>query len=40
MLRGKFPELAEARDLWIECALERAQRDLEGIAGIDHERIG
>src|SRR5690348_14806761 len=33
-------ELAEARDPGIERALERSDRDLEGVAGVDHERVG
>ena len=40
LLRGEFLELAEALYSRIDCALERAHRDLEFIAGIDDQRLG
>src|SRR5260221_10560253 len=39
-LGGKILELAEARNLGIDRAVERAQCDLEAVAGVDHERVG
>src|ERR1700748_976759 len=38
--RGELLELAERRNVRIERALERAQRHLEGVAGVEHERAG
>src|SRR6476620_10392154 len=40
LLRGKFLELPEARDAGINRAIKRSHRDLERVAGVDHERIG
>src|SRR6201993_2643463 len=40
MLRGKVLELAKALDAGIDRALERAHRHLEGVAGIEQERVG
>ena len=38
--RGKIRKFAEAIELRIERALERAERDFEGVAGIDHVTSG
>ena len=38
--RGKILELPETPDAGIDRAFERPHRDLEGVAGVDHERIG
>ena len=40
MPRGEIPELPEARDVRIKRAFEAAHRHLEGIAGVEHERVG
>src|SRR5450631_865058 len=40
LARDEFLELAEACDAGIDRAREGAHRHLEGIAGIEHERIG
>src|SRR6266481_5526905 len=40
MLGGEFLELAKAPDTRIDRAFKGPHRDLEGVAGIDHERVG
>src|ERR1700728_1305167 len=40
MTCGEFLELAEARDGRIDRAFEGADRDLEGVARVDHDRAG
>src|SRR6185312_1584247 len=40
LLCGEILELPEACDVGIERAVEGADRDLEGVAGVDQERIG
>src|SRR3954452_22380327 len=37
--RRKLLELAKAPDAGIDGAFERAHRDLEGVAGVEHQRI-
>src|SRR5437879_1809260 len=37
--RGKLLELPKALDAGIERARERAHRDLESVAGVDHQRV-
>ena len=40
MARGKSLELPKAPDAGIDRAVERAHRHLEGVARVDHERVG
>ena len=40
MARGKILELPKTLDAGIDRAFERAHRDLECIAGVDHQRVG
>src|SRR6266702_5851514 len=39
-LGGKILELAKALDFGVDRALERAHGDLEGVAGVEHQRVG
>src|SRR5437879_8246239 len=40
LLRGKILELAKAPDSGIDRALERSHRHLEGVAGVEQQRVG
>src|SRR3954471_11519158 len=40
LLGGKILELAKALDLGIDRTLERAHRHLEGVARVEHQRVG
>src|SRR5665213_146806 len=40
MARGEIPELAKTPDAGIDRAGKSAHRHLEGIAGVDHQRVG
>src|SRR5437879_13878178 len=40
LLRGKILELAKAPETVVDRTLERPHRHLEGVAGVEHQRVG